>query len=1143
MRIDKSTQHCLTDDDFYSYIAQAGGGDRRISIEAHLVSCSRCRDGLADLLRMLHPEAGSTADEISEPTAAELDELNSLVRQVAQREGMRAGRVRSWQRWMLASAAALAALAISLWSFKYFYEKIKSEAFYAQAKTILEESYAGKSPSNLRLALPFGSAASNRGLTDNDSFRRAENLLSQALAFRDGMVEAHLGIAFIYLSESQFGRARDEFQKALDTGKGGTQALLGRGVAQYEESFQTPDPIRRSTLLAGALADFDAVLGLNSDSAEARYDKAWTLYECGRHKEALQEIEECLARDSGSVWAEELRHLRVKIGATKSSAVDDEVNRAARSRDKAALDELGRQAPYMMPAAIRSALRRSLAANSASAAAKDPKSTDLSWAAQILEAAYASATGDHSFNALLKFYEGLSPGQLALKKNLDQRLQDLVKLHRSGNLTAAMNGSKSLESEYTNLQDFWQVANIHHLCGNTLYFSSADYEAARIEYGKMLEIAERLHSPDITAKALASLALINAEQRKFDDGLRCAEELRTKARVHRLDSWQAYSELILGDLFRRLGWLDQSLREYTAALRIAYPLQDEGILIDSLENSGIVLDRLGRLQDARSSYQEALEQQNRFLQGKTAQPAPAIVVRRLNLVYKQGDLALRMGDLAAAESFFKEALTSVPGGMRELEARNRLGMAQVYLNEKRIPEAESMLASIDASGQYPEINWQARFLRGALLEETGDHAGALASLRQATQVLEQMRQNIKSGDLRQSFLTDRYDPYRAIVAILCQSFNDSRGALEYVDRAKSITLKEQLKLQDPAPGAASKLILPENEVAQSLRSAAVLEYFFIKDKLLIFMESQGRLHAVSQKITAQELDRQVREYSRSITGNDLPAFMTLSRQLFAELIAPIQSDLMAAKPDTLMILPDGPLHLLPFAGLQDERGQFLIERASIAVAPSRSVLRHCLDLGQGRNSANPSILLIDGSANLTNARDELAFLLRLYGSDARLLSPEGERAGGQAVASSEIIHFAGHSAILQGKPVLMLKGPPAELYLDSAAITAWQLPRARLVYLAGCSTGIGPLREGESPWGLVPAFLKAGAPAIITSLLPVDDASTRVLTSRFYELLRGNATNAGALQKAQLALLAAARSTGNLKPQTWVPYILVGNPR
>ena len=65
----------------------------------------------------------------------------------------------------------------------------------------------------------------------------------------------------------------------------------------------------------------------------------------------------------------------------------------------------------------------------------------------------------------------------------------------------------------------------------------------------------------------------------------------------------------------------------------------------------------------------------------------------------------------------------------------------------------------------------------------------------------------------------------------------------------------------------------------------------------------------------------------------------------------------------------------------------------------------------------------------------------------------------------------------------------------------WRLRKNRLVTLAGCETGIGPQAEGETPWGLIPAFLNAGAPALIVSMLPVDDASTVQLTSRFYELL------------------------------------------
>jgi CHAT domain-containing protein len=247
--------------------------------------------------------------------------------------------------------------------------------------------------------------------------------------------------------------------------------------------------------------------------------------------------------------------------------------------------------------------------------------------------------------------------------------------------------------------------------------------------------------------------------------------------------------------------------------------------------------------------------------------------------------------------------------------------------------------------------------------------------------------------------------------------------------------------------------------------------------------------------------------------------------------------------DALIILPDGPLHLLPFASLQDEHGKFLIEKAPIAVAPSRSTLYHTLTLARNRTASDPALLLIDGSANLPHAREEMAGLLKIYGMKTRLLAPGGQSAAGKLAGDSEIIHFAGHSAVVQGKPVLLLQASPVEVFLDSATISTWKLPRTRLVYLAGCSTGIGPQAEGETPWGLIPAFLSAGAPAIVASLLPVDDAATRILTSHFYELLHGKTSNAAALQKAQVALLDAARASGNLQPQSWAPYILVGNPR
>jgi CHAT domain-containing protein len=105
------------------------------------------------------------------------------------------------------------------------------------------------------------------------------------------------------------------------------------------------------------------------------------------------------------------------------------------------------------------------------------------------------------------------------------------------------------------------------------------------------------------------------------------------------------------------------------------------------------------------------------------------------------------------------------------------------------------------------------------------------------------------------------------------------------------------------------------------------------------------------------------------------------------------------------------------------------------------------------------------------------------------------------------------------------------------------MQQSKLVNLAGCSTGIGPIADGEAPWGLIPAFLDAGSPAVLASLMEVDDASTSSLSCRFYDQLRKGVGIAKALQTAQLALLDSVRTPSDTKPQSWTPYILVGNPQ
>lgn len=155
--------------------------------------------------------------------------------------------------------------------------------------------------------------------------------------------------------------------------------------------------MKRRALLTEALGDFDEALEIVPDSAEALYNKILTLFESGQHKEALQGIEHYLSRDANSIWAEELKALKVKMQATQISALEDYVLRLAKERNKDVLTEIARLAPYQMPAVLMDALTQSVRFEVEPAMPGNPSSEDMLWAIAVMEPVYRSVTGDAAF--------------------------------------------------------------------------------------------------------------------------------------------------------------------------------------------------------------------------------------------------------------------------------------------------------------------------------------------------------------------------------------------------------------------------------------------------------------------------------------------------------------------------------------------------------------------------------------------------------------------------------------------------------------------------------------------------------------------------------------------------------------------------
>jgi len=97
---------------------------------------------------------------------------------------------------------------------------------------------------------------------------------------------------------------------------------------------------------------------------------------------------------------------------------------------------------------------------------------------------------------------------------------------------------------------------------------------------------------------------------------------------------------------------------------------------------------------------------------------------------------------------------------------------------------------------------------------------------------------------------------------------------------------------------------------------------------------------------------------------------------------------------------------------------------------------------------------------------------------------------------------------------------------------------SELVVLSACDTGLGE-RLGDSFLGLVRAFVAAGARSVLVSLWRVDDRSTRMLMSVFYEKLLAGASRAVALREAKRSLRESAETAA---PHHWAGFILMGDP-
>ena len=674
----------------------------------------------------------------------------------------------------------------------------------------------------------------------------------------------------------------------------------------------------------------------------------------------------------------------------------------------------------------------------------------------------------------------------------------------------------------------------------------------------------------------------------------------------------------------------RAMELYQQALAIKQRLNaPAGKIAGSLLNLGVTAQRQGELAAAETFFGRALK----MYEGH-APSSLGVASCLANL----GNLAKLRGEVSTAESYFRRSLTIreklAPGGKSEISTLHAL--ATLLRGERRLPSAASFFgrAADLLETRIPTLSdsrdVQADF--GASNEYVyKDYVDLLMDLGRAEEafhVLERFRARVLLNMLAErdvlfaADVPESLEKRRQEIALRSDRVLRQMASLNAdKDDAKIEELQEKLlglyrerddlavEVRRQAPRLAD-LRYPEPLDLGGVRDAldpgtVLLAYSVSRDRVHVFVVAGDftRLETETFFIDEEGLRRRVEEFRRAIfRARDPRSFAAtklagLAGELYAVLVEPVEAAL--ARSRRVLIVPDGPLHRLPFGALiRRQAGQgsrYLLEWKPLHYALS-ATLYQTLTRGRGHRGAGvtgnlalfgdpryprslrqggvdemaePNLRavsrrgLFDWSP-LDHSRGEVDQIARLFGRGARtfLAGDATEEQVKSLDGPLRVAHFAVHGYYDDRLPLssgLALSVPEGlSEGRDNGLLQAWEIFEdvrfdADLVVLSACSTALGHERGGEGLIGLTRAFQYAGARTVAASLWSVDDRATSELMVRFYRHLREGTPKDEALRAAQLELIRApvrvrGAEGGELDvdasaPYYWAAFQLIGDWR
>ena len=529
----------------------------------------------------------------------------------------------------------------------------------------------------------------------------------------------------------------------------------------------------------------------------------------------------------------------------------------------------------------------------------------------------------------------------------------------------------------------------------------------------------------------------------------------------------------------------------------------------------------------------------------------------------EGRLALLRGDLTTAEHTFSRLLRDLEDDpdphqqLRRYATRIRLADIHARLGQLARAEREAMAAAdrLDA--------WRAT---------VSDERARLLAF--------QARQT--AHFITPPLLDDQQESMLRVIGALASAgrigpafeLAERRRARELLDRMLQADASQVQRAGLPESSAVSHRVAKAPSVEQMAGTipdaqTAIVEFAGgVRDgPLTVFVLQRGKVRARVLPPLGQAGGEIARLAGLLNAGAEAGS---LDRDLGALLLDPVVAEL---RPNVtrLVIIPDGPLHRLPFDALRLADGHLAVERFVIALAPSAGVLQELwrrappdsgvngqpvriLALGDPRfERENPSqgaaaqsfgeaFAAAGGLPRLPASADE-ARLVGRYGDSAvvRLRDSASEAYLKRApLGEFRVLHFATHAVVddrsVARTAIALTPEAQEDGFVAPAELAAFSL-HADLVVLSACRTAGGVLVAGEGVQGLTAPLLQAGARSVVATRWRIADRVALRMMQPFYDALAAGLAVGDALRAAKLAAL----RRGAL-PREWATFTAVGDP-